>query len=201
MTKGLRLIRCYFASKMLRVRLRLLSLGAIFRSPETLRRQRDQPFAVQVEVDQSEGGQQPFVVLLQAPVSHLGKSEHALQDAKRPFHLGSYFGLGPVRPLRLCIGCGGRSYPAPRARPPESHLFAPDNLRRPTPSFPPRAVSQATYARRTHWLRKYTPNARDPLWHPHRCAPWHRKYHCCPLRVWCISGSRSPLEFLVDDGA
>jgi len=46
------------------------------------------------------------------------------------------------------MGFGGRSNPAPQERPPGSHLFAPDNLRRPTPSFPPRAVSQATYARR-----------------------------------------------------
>ncbi len=27
------------------------------------------------------------------------------------------------------------------------------------------------------------------------------KCHCLPLRVWCISGSRSPLLFLVDEGA
>ena len=25
------------------------------------------------------------------------------------------------------------------------------------------------------------------------------KYHCWPFLVWCISGSRSPLAFLVDD--
>jgi len=29
------------------------------------------------------------------------------------------------------------------------------------------------------------------------CA-FRPKYHCRPLRVWCISGSRSPLAFLVD---
>src|SRR4051794_11691385 len=27
------------------------------------------------------------------------------------------------------------------------------------------------------------------------------KYHCCPLRVWCISGSRALASFLVDLGA
>ena len=78
------------------LRLRLLTPERDFRSPETLRRQRDQPFAVQVEVHQGEGCQQPFVVLLQASISHLGKSEYPFQDTKGPFHLGSYFGLGPV---------------------------------------------------------------------------------------------------------
>src|SRR3974377_2379991 len=67
-----------------------------FRSPETLRPQGGQSFAVQVEVYQREGCQQPFVILLQPPVSHFGKSEHALQDAEGPCPLGSYSGLGPV---------------------------------------------------------------------------------------------------------
>ena len=69
----------------------MLSRGAIFRSPETLRPQGEQPSAVQVEVYQGEGRQQPFVILLQAPVTHPSKSKHALQNAEGPFHLGSYF--------------------------------------------------------------------------------------------------------------
>ena len=81
----------------------LLSRRAIFRSPETLRPQGGQPFAVQVEVHQGEGRQQPFVILLQPPVSHLGKSEHALQDTEGPFHLGAHFGLGPVLAPRLLV--------------------------------------------------------------------------------------------------
>src|SRR5271168_4948554 len=32
------------------------------------------------------------------------------------------------------------------------------------------------------------------------CA-FRPKYHCLPFLVWCISGSRSPLAFLVDEGA
>jgi len=27
------------------------------------------------------------------------------------------------------------------------------------------------------------------------------KYHCCPFLVWCIWGSRLPVEFLVELGA
>src|ERR1700756_3911314 len=27
------------------------------------------------------------------------------------------------------------------------------------------------------------------------------KYHCWPFLVWCIAGSRSPVEFLLDEGA
>ena len=61
----------------------VLSLVGVSRSPETLPRHGDQPFAVEVEVHQGEGRQQPFVILLQAPVSHLGKSEHPLRRVMR----------------------------------------------------------------------------------------------------------------------
>lgn len=66
------------------------------RSPGTLRPQRGQPLAVQVEVDQCEGSAQMMVILLQAAEAHLHEPEHALQDAEGMFHLGSYLGLGPV---------------------------------------------------------------------------------------------------------
>jgi len=54
----------------------------------------DQSSAVQVEVYQSEGCQQPSLVLLQTTITHSRKSKHALQDAEGPFHIGSYLGLG-----------------------------------------------------------------------------------------------------------
>ena len=41
--------------------------------------------------------------------------------------------------------------------------------------------------------------APDPIRRPPRYAP--SKYHWFPFFVWCISGSRSPLRFFVDDGA
>ena len=47
--------------------LSLASPKAVFRPPKTLRPEWNEPFAVLVEVDQGEGGQQPFVILLQAP--------------------------------------------------------------------------------------------------------------------------------------
>src|SRR5208283_2728737 len=47
-------------------------------------------------IDKREGGQQPFVVLFQAAIADLGVFEDALQDAERPFNLGSYSRLGAV---------------------------------------------------------------------------------------------------------
>ena len=62
----------------------------------------DQPLAVLIEIDQSEGRQQPFVVLLQAAVANLGVVEDALQDAEWPLHLRSNSRLSPVlSPLLL----------------------------------------------------------------------------------------------------
>jgi hypothetical protein len=52
--------------------------------------------AFSVKVHQGEGGAQVVMILLQAPEAYLHKSEHALQDAERMFHLGSHSGLGPV---------------------------------------------------------------------------------------------------------
>ena len=64
---------------------------AVFQPPETLCPQRNQlpykPLAVLVEIDQGEGGKQPFVILLQAAITNLGVLEDPLQDAKRPLHL------------------------------------------------------------------------------------------------------------------
>ena len=65
-------------------------------SPETLRRQRGQPFAVVVEVHQNEGDAQVIVVLLQAPEAHLDKAEDSFQDAEGMLPSGSYAGLGAV---------------------------------------------------------------------------------------------------------
>src|ERR1035438_7659858 len=68
------------------------SLEAVFRPSETLRPQRNQPLAVLVEVDQSEGRQQPLVILLESAIAHLGLTEDTLQNAKGPFHLGAHSG-------------------------------------------------------------------------------------------------------------
>src|ERR1039458_397945 len=69
------------------------SLEAVFRPPETLRPLRGQPVAVLVQVHQCEGRAQPLVVFPDAPITNLGKSEDALEDAKRMFHSGPYSGL------------------------------------------------------------------------------------------------------------
>ena len=61
------------------VRLHLLSPAGAVPPSETLRRQRDQPFAVQVEVYQGKGCQQPLMIL-QTPIAHPGKSKHPLQE-------------------------------------------------------------------------------------------------------------------------
>src|SRR5215831_10223492 len=39
------------------------------------------------------------------------------------------------------------------------------------------------------------------LWLSTPKCPFIPKYHCCPFFVWCISGSRVPVAFLVDAGA
>src|SRR5450755_1692592 len=75
---------------------------ADFRPPETLRRQREQPLAVLVEVNQRKGGQQPFMILLQSAIAQFGISENALQNAEGPLHLGTYSCLGTIlAPLPL----------------------------------------------------------------------------------------------------
>src|ERR1035437_5881086 len=52
--------------------------------------------------------------------------------------------------------------------------------------------------RESHTLRL----GRKPSVNVNRVVPLtDTKYHCLPFLVWCISGSRSPLEFLVDEGA
>jgi hypothetical protein len=51
---------------------------------------------VEIEIDQSETGAQPVVVLCDPPVTHLVEAEDALQDAERMFHLRSYLELTPV---------------------------------------------------------------------------------------------------------
>ena len=66
---------------------RFVAPEAHFRRAETLRPECDQPVAVLVEVNQCKGSQQPFVILLQTAIAHLGISEDALQDAEGPFHL------------------------------------------------------------------------------------------------------------------
>src|SRR5664280_3875914 len=66
---------------------RFVAPEAHFRRAETLRPECDQPVAVLVEVNQCKGSQQPFVILLQTAIAHLGISEDALQDAEGPLHL------------------------------------------------------------------------------------------------------------------
>ena len=64
--------------------------AAVFQPPDTLRPQHDQPFAVQVEVHQSEVRAQPVVVLRYPPVSRLVEAEDAFQDPEHMFHFRSY---------------------------------------------------------------------------------------------------------------
>ena len=64
---------------------------------------RDQPVAMHVEIDQREGRAQPLVILPDAPVSHLGKSEDPFEDAERMFDFGSHASLGGVLALGLLI--------------------------------------------------------------------------------------------------
>jgi hypothetical protein len=45
---------------------------------------RRQALAVLVEIDRSEGDQQPFVILLQAAIANPGVIEDELEDAERP---------------------------------------------------------------------------------------------------------------------
>jgi hypothetical protein len=67
--------------------------AAVFQPADTLRPERGQPFAVQVEVHQSEVRAQPVMVLGDAPVSHLVEAEDAFQDAEHMFYFRSYFRL------------------------------------------------------------------------------------------------------------
>src|ERR1019366_2458664 len=82
---------------------RFASPEAVFRSPETLRPLRDQPPAMLVKIDQSEGRQMPVVILHDAAIAHLDITEDTLQDAKRPLHLGSNSRLSPVLALLVFI--------------------------------------------------------------------------------------------------
>src|SRR5277367_5199149 len=70
---------------------------------ETLRPERCQPFAVQVEIAQREAGAQPVVVLLDASVSHLLEAKDTFQDPERMFYFGSDSGLGGVAPPGLFV--------------------------------------------------------------------------------------------------
>src|ERR1017187_6085639 len=78
---------------------RFASPEAVFRSPATLRPLRDQPPAMLVKIDQSEGRQMPVVILHDTAIAHLDITEDTLQDAKRPLHLGSNSRLSPVLAL------------------------------------------------------------------------------------------------------
>lgn len=64
--------------------------GSHFRLPDTLRPDRGQPLAVLVEIDQRKGGQQPFVIFLDASIAYLRVVEYALQDSERPLHSGAH---------------------------------------------------------------------------------------------------------------
>jgi len=85
----------------------LLSLGAFFRLPETLRPQRCQPLAVLIEIHHREAGAQSSVILFESAVSHLIEAKDALQYPEGMFHFRSDSGLGGV--LALCLFT--RSFP------------------------------------------------------------------------------------------
>lgn len=69
---------------------------AVFQPPDTLRPEHCQPFAVQVEVDQSKAGAQPVMVLRDSPVSHLVEAEDAFQYSESMFYFGSHSRLRRV---------------------------------------------------------------------------------------------------------
>jgi hypothetical protein len=79
----------------------LMARNPLFpRVPKTLRPERSQPSAVQVQVRQGEVHAQPLMVLAESAVSRLLEPEDALHDAEGMLHLRSYSGLHPVlRPL------------------------------------------------------------------------------------------------------
>jgi hypothetical protein len=56
-----------------------------------------------VTIDQSESCQMPVVILHDAAMAHLAKTEDTLQDAKWPLHLGSNSRLSPVLALLVFI--------------------------------------------------------------------------------------------------
>ena len=80
--------------------------GGSFLPPETLRPERCQPFAVQVEIAQREAGAQPVVVLLDASVSHLVEAKDTFQDPEWMFYFGSDSGLGGVAPFGFFVDEG-----------------------------------------------------------------------------------------------
>jgi hypothetical protein len=63
---------------------------AVFRPPDTLRREHCQPFAVQIEIHQGEVRAQPVMVLGDASIPHLVEAEDLLQDAEWMLDLGPY---------------------------------------------------------------------------------------------------------------
>jgi len=63
---------------------------------DTLRPERGQPFAGQVEVHQREAGEHAVGVLGQAPISDPVESELTLHDAKDMLDPGSHLRLGAV---------------------------------------------------------------------------------------------------------
>jgi hypothetical protein len=63
---------------------------AVSRPRETLRPEHYQPFAVQIEIHQSEIRAQPVMVLRDASVPHLVEAEHTIQDVDRMLYLGPY---------------------------------------------------------------------------------------------------------------
>jgi hypothetical protein len=74
----------------------LVPCEAVFRPLDTLRPERGQAFAMEVQVDQREAGAEPVMVLGDASVAHLVEAEDALQDAERMLDLGPYTRLTAV---------------------------------------------------------------------------------------------------------
>ena len=77
--------------------------AAVSRPADTLRPERGQPLAMEVEVDQREACAQPMMVLGDAAVADLVEAEDALEDAEGMFYFRSDSGLGRVLPLGLFI--------------------------------------------------------------------------------------------------
>ena len=118
-----------------------------------------QPALGYLQVGQAQQHGQPFRVLSQTPIAHLGVVEASLHVQKGVFHLGPNGGLDPLRPSRQTPRFQLPPL-APAALPPASPLLTPGSppvsalpytQRHPTPATPCRAADGAPRSRHGRW--------------------------------------------------
>lgn len=95
----------------------LSSQTSIVPVPGTLRPERGQPFAVQVEIAERKAGAKPVMVLCYAAVTHPVEAEDTLEDPERVLDLCPYSGLGRV------LASGGFIYIVFELRPAAGHIL------------------------------------------------------------------------------